>query len=232
MHKMFPAILVLLTARMLGGTNRQVNYLAGIVQFIQAATDIHRLIPDEGKNQLSLEKTTIPFSVLVGDLFYAHVFSLLSQGGLLAYLTPLSRTICQIHEGGVIRKEFVETGFATEEHILETRELEFASLPSIACRIAGELCGASTSQLMALEQLGRAVGMLTGSRMVPASAEQMKVWMEEALDALEQLPQGAMSEACKVMLTQLYGKNRNESFNLSIDVKSIGIAPSPRAVVV
>ncbi|MBM7865478.1 hypothetical protein GTO89_01630 [Heliobacterium gestii] len=231
-HKMFPAILVLLATRMFGAPSLQANCLASAVQFIQTGTDIHRTIPDEGRGLRHLEQATIPFSVLVGDLYYSQFLSLLCEGELLEYLTPISRMVCRVHEGGVLRKELVEPGFATDEHIMSMREMEFASLPALSCRIAGELCGASPRQLAALEQLGRAVGLLAGCRMLAAPSDEVAEWLDEAHEALCALPQGAMAEAFRVLLSQLDGCARHDGLKLPLEKPLLEGIVKPRVVVV
>lgn len=217
LKKMFPVILVLLVSRMFGKTTRQGSYMANVVQFIQMATHIHRTVPEEGTNIPEADRKAIPFSVLVGDLLYGQFFVFLCKGEILKYLEPLSEAICRIHEGAMIRKELVESGFALDEHVESMRELEFASLPAVACRLTGELSGASSEQLLALERLGQAIGLLASHHITKAPASQLNVWMRQALDALEELPRGTMVEACRTLLSQLSGQSWNDHYYATAD---------------
>ncbi|MDD2420936.1 MAG: hypothetical protein PHC60_03195 [Heliobacteriaceae bacterium] len=208
------SLLVLLIARMFGDPNRQAAYLANVVQLIDLAMEIHRKVPDEEAAVAAVDKNGIPFSVLVGDLLYGQFFAGLCRSGLLEFLSPLSVAICRMHEGGMMRKELAG-GPANTEKIETMRELEFASLPVAACRLAGQLSGALPDQIQALERLGQAIGLLNGAVVVPASPGQISAWLGQALDALKKLPPGRMREACRDLLDQLSGRSGEQDYRLA-----------------
>ncbi|MCW2278455.1 polyprenyl synthetase family protein [Heliophilum fasciatum] len=222
--KMYPAIVVLLIARMFGHTTRSMRYLASVVQCIHVATEIHRTIPDERAGTIR-DGQTIPFAALVGDLLYARFFALLCEGEILSCLYPLSQSICAMHEGAMIRKELVETGYAQENHTEAMRTLEGTSLVVTACRLAGQAGNASFEESQALEQFGRAVGMLGAQRLTSLSTSQAAHWLAQGLDAIEQLPQGAANDACRLLLNNLGARWRSETPRSAVVVADVACVP-------
>ncbi|QGG47755.1 polyprenyl synthetase family protein [Heliorestis convoluta] len=231
-QKMLPAILVFLTTRMYGETDRSTRYLALSVQFIQAATDIHRTVPEESWNRQSLEQQMIPSSVLMGDLLYAQAVDYLCEGQLFSYLDRVSEAICRIHEGAVIRKEIMENAFTAEERLEKAKELEFATLSALACRLAGEIHGVAPQDLKALEQFGRVAGLLAGQGTIASSMLQCNIWLKQGLEALGDLPSGVMNDAGQLLLTQLTGFSWNEIIPMSVESKNGTLTGKTKKVVV
>ncbi|KAB2954610.1 hypothetical protein F9B85_02745 [Heliorestis acidaminivorans] len=231
-QRMLPAILVLLTSKMYGQVDRKAHYLACTVQFVQAGTDIHRMVPEENWSRQLGEKDTIPSSVLMGDLLYAQAVDYLCEGHLFAYLEALSQALCYIHEGAVIRKEFADNAFVSDEQVEKAKELEFATLPALSCRITAEISGASPQEIRSLEQVGRVAGLLAGQSTTSSSMLQCNIWLKQGLEALEKLPTGIMNDSAQLLLTQLAGVSWNERMPLAVEGKSVAIAGKTKKVVV
>lgn len=187
-----PALL-LLCARLYGNINVQTITLAAVVQFIFMASNVHSGINEDSNDSQPLPKETDPrdgcqFPVLVGDYLYGRFFTSLCDANIVNYLHPLSKIICKINEGGILRlkqnsKEEI-TGNVLENIILnETAEL-FAG----SCRLGGALVGAGEMQQKFLHHTGISLGMAFGLMEYNAPSEQINKYLAKAQENIQYLP--------------------------------------------
>ncbi|MGI6686603.1 MAG: polyprenyl synthetase family protein [Bacillota bacterium] len=150
-----PALLVL-SAKVFKGYNYGCMMMAGVVELIHLAQDIHNQIPDE------CPKDVPQFPVLVGDYLFSKFFKKLSDHNLLEWLAPLASVICKMNEGGTIRREVIEHGRGLNKDYLDVLLMEYGLLTGLACKIGGSLAGCNERQADALEQFGLNLGMAWG----------------------------------------------------------------------
>jgi octaprenyl-diphosphate synthase len=149
-----PALLILAAELFGAGKARQVIPLAGIVQFIYLASYIHR----------QLGNAVTAFSVLVGDYLYSKFFANLCDCESLDFLTFLAKTICSIHEGGILRQELA-TGKQERWHLphcLEIIDKETALLTATSCCLGGKIAGATPEEIDILSDFGLNIGRAWG----------------------------------------------------------------------
>jgi len=151
-----PALLTL-AAKIFHGFNEKCLVMAVVVQLIHLAQEIHNRIPDD------CPKETPQFPVLVGDYLFSKFFKRLSDFHLLEWLAPLASTICKMNEGGIVRREVIESGRGREEDYLDVLHLEYGLLTGLSCKIGGVLAGCSEVQAGILEQFGLNLGMAWGT---------------------------------------------------------------------
>ncbi len=173
---LYPAML-LLVARMFGAGGEKGRPLAAVVQFIRLATHVHRY---DGKAP--------QYPVLVGDYLYSHFFFYLSKHDYLEMLAPLSASICQIHEGGIIRKEVLETGNGGLEDYAAVAEKEWGSLLAESCAIGAKIAGAAHEMVEAVHAYGRNFGTAWGILRSGFTKPSPDHYLCRAREALETLP--------------------------------------------
>lgn len=209
---LYPA-LVILPVKLLNGCREKMFAMAGVVQFIHLAQIIHNRIPDE------CPKHVPQFPVLIGDYLFSKFFKALSDADLLEWLAPLSSIICEMNEGGVIRKIVLEKGARTEQEYLSVLEQEHGLLAAQACKIGGVISNASQELIDDLEQFGLNIGMAWGivKEKIPLSPIE---FIEKARELTMKFPEGEEVDAMLDLLERiqlLASKNSNcQSFEKSV----------------
>ncbi|MBO8169532.1 MAG: polyprenyl synthetase family protein [Thermoanaerobacteraceae bacterium] len=177
---LYPGML-LLAAKMFGASMEQAIPLASVVQFIRMATHVHDY---DGKHP--------QYPVLVGDYLYSHFFLYLSRYNALDKLAPLSAAICQIHEGGIIRKEKIEEGNPSVADYISVAEKEYGILLAEACKIGAQLADAGEKSGETLYAYGRNLGTAWGiicSGFQQVSPGKFLVQARESLQLLPDVPE-------------------------------------------
>ena len=189
--------LVVLVTRMFSGNRAKAINMSAVIQFIHYATVIHNNIKDNE------DKFKPQLPVLVGDYLYSKFFSYLSKYDSLEYLAPLSQVICDIHTGGIVRKEVIEKGQGTTVEQYQTLKREHGLLMGEACKMAASLSEASKAQQELAYKFGVNVGIAWGALKERA----MSVFVHEALAKataiLKELPAGEAKEALDSLLQEL-----------------------------
>ncbi|MHB1420029.1 MAG: polyprenyl synthetase family protein [Bacillota bacterium] len=169
--------LVILSAQLFGCRNKKVIPLACVLQFIHLATLIHRSTREDPG-----------LLVLVGDYFYTRFFSYLCEHDSLPLLAELSRTICDINEGGISEEHpLPEDRCTTSVHILDRT---YGRLLAQACIVGGQLAGATVEQLGSLKEFGRNVGIAWGATRSGKRDLPVEKYLGQAKAALGKLPEG------------------------------------------
>lgn len=178
-----PALVVLMT-RLFGGNRAKAITMSAVVQFIHFATVMHNNIKDNE------DKFKPQLPVLIGDYLYSKYFSYLAQYDALQYLAPLSEIICEIHTGGVIRKEVLEAGDGSPIEYYQNLKREYGLLMAESCRIAASLSNVSED----IEELAYKFGLNIGIAWGALQEEIFPVLVSESLakatTLLMQFPEG------------------------------------------
>ncbi|KKM08783.1 hypothetical protein SY88_21990 [Clostridiales bacterium PH28_bin88] len=183
----YPAALIL-SARAMGFRGSRVQSMACVVQFINLATHTHRLCCQDPA-----------FPVLIGDYIYAKFFACLCDHEGLQWLAPLSKAICDIHEGGILRYENRKQGTAAPASYLEVvaKEIvakEKASLLRESCAIGAQLAGAANHHIALLSEFGLNLGMAWGAKRETEWNLPVDTYLAKAEENLRMLPEQAETQ--------------------------------------
>lgn len=196
-------VLVILSAGIGGRITDRVISLAGVLQYIYLASNVHGGINED---KVIAEAATgdprdgCQFPVLVGDYFYGRFFTTLCDAGIVEYLRPLSEIICEINEGAVIR---LKNKGEEKINTLLNRELvrkETAELIAGCCRLGGRLGGSDEKQQKILHRFGINLGLALGLLEQGNNYEQVGGYLREASSELEGLPQEAGRQGLKELV--------------------------------
>lgn len=165
-----PTLVVLMT-RLLSGNRAKAINISAVIQFIHYATVMHNNIKDNE------EKFKPQFPVLVGDYLYSKFFYYLSKHDALEYLAPLSQVICDIHTGGIVRKEMLEAGKGDSADYYLTLKREHGLLMAEACKIAADFSGSSQE----LQELAYKFGLNVGIAWGALKDNQFPILVHEAI---------------------------------------------------
>ncbi|HEY8911363.1 MAG TPA: geranylgeranyl pyrophosphate synthase [Desulfosporosinus sp.] len=152
-----PAI-VLATSRACGDHGRKSVALAGIVQLVFMANQVHSLMKDDNDIPEELRQ----FPVLVGDLLYGKFFLELCRENLLPFLDTLAQCIGTMSEGGISRWLARGKQLKTDEW-LEIIKQESAMITSKAAHLSAELAGVSLPLQDKLQAFGFELGLAWGA---------------------------------------------------------------------
>ena len=193
-----PSVLVLLCARLFGPPAAPVIALAAVVHFIYLAARSHQSVqewPGTGDPRVCYQ-----YPVLVGDYLYSHFFNCLCRHGILSYLQPLARVICQISEGSILRLQNNKE-ISRAELLRKAALKEGALLLGESCRLAARLCGASEEEEEILYRFGLNYGM---ALVLNDLGFEVRAYVEKALALLDRLPLGEAREALKELVVLWY----------------------------
>ncbi len=172
--------LLLAAARSYGVAGEKGILVASVLQFIYLATKVHSIVQDDQEKSFS---ENFQFPVLVGDYLYGQFFLYLCKASALEYLAPLAKVICEIHEGGILRKQGV-----SQAEELDIIAMEDASLYSAACGIGAGLGGAVPAEQELFRQFGRDLGLGIAALNRRLDPEQVNKAFGKARESLALLP--------------------------------------------
>lgn len=202
--------LILLTTNLYNTASRQVVFLAAILQFIHTASQIHKIVLENGSRieQTDDFRDYCQLPVLIGDYLYSQVFVSLCDAGLSNYLGVLAELIGQLNEGCILKLKTDQEGLLLEDSYMTAIEKESGQVIATCCRISGELAGASEDGLNCLENLGFNLGMALGlAEDIPGNLKAAEKYFENALNCLELLPQGEARDLLKRFIGLLQEEN-------------------------
>ncbi|HWQ43026.1 MAG TPA: polyprenyl synthetase family protein [Desulfosporosinus sp.] len=152
-----PAI-VLATSRACGDNGRKSVALAGIIQLIFMANQVHSLMKDDSDISEELRQ----FPVLVGDLLYGKFFLELCRENLLPFLDTLAQVMGTMSEGGISRWLSRGKKLKTDEWLVIIKQ-ESAMLTAKAAHLGAELAGVSLPLQDKLQAFGLELGLAWGA---------------------------------------------------------------------
>ncbi|MDA8441507.1 MAG: polyprenyl synthetase family protein [Peptococcaceae bacterium] len=145
--------LLLAISRAYGCRDKRAISVASVIQFIYLASRVHDIVHDNDQTE------EFQFPVLVGDYLYGQFFLHLCQAEALSYLAPLATTICQMHEGGILRQQFLAGKLDADISEIDIVEKEEAMLFAVACKIGASLGGASVQEQELFWRFGKYLGL-------------------------------------------------------------------------
>lgn len=152
-----PAI-VLAVSQAFRKQGQKAEALAGIIQYVFMANQVHKLMKDDSDIAEELRQ----FPVLVGDLLYGKFFLDLCREKLLSFLDPVAQVMGTMSEGGISRWLSRDKKLDRAE-ALEIIEMESASLTALAARLSAELAGVSVPLQQRVEAFGWELGLAWGA---------------------------------------------------------------------
>ncbi len=182
--------LVLLSSRIYGYSGEKAPCLASVFQFTHMASVAHKFIPEKDTDYIredSDPRDGSQFPILAGDYLYGKAFSFLYNAGMSNFVGPIAEIVCRIHEGGILKNRIKGNNPASKTYNEVVRK-ETAELFSGCTVMGARLAGASAEQQEIMGRLGMNMGMATGIMERGAAAKFAAVYLEEAMDALRQIP--------------------------------------------
>ncbi|QSP96111.1 polyprenyl synthetase family protein [Marinobacter salinisoli] len=156
-------LLVLLSSQAAGYDKDDHLKLAAVIEFLHTATLLHDDVVDtsdmrRGRSTANARWGNAP-SVLVGDFLYARAFEMMVELKSLAIMDVLSHATAVIAEGEVMQLMNVKNPNLTEDQYLKVIHDKTAKLFEAASHSGALLAGASDTQVQALRDYGRHLGL-------------------------------------------------------------------------
>jgi octaprenyl-diphosphate synthase len=156
-------MLLLLTAKALGGIKESHLVLAAVIEFIHTATLLHDDVVDESDLRRGKETANSVWgnaaSVLVGDYLYSSAFEMMVRTDNMRVMEILSTTTTAIAEGEVLQLLNCNNPETTEQKYLEVIARKTAILFSAATRLAAVISNADKKTEEALAIYGQQLGV-------------------------------------------------------------------------
>ncbi|MQL52046.1 hypothetical protein GFC01_07145 [Desulfofundulus thermobenzoicus] len=200
-HELIRPAMVLLSARLFGPLNTPVIALAAVIQFIYLASRVHQNVSEADGPATGDPRDGYQFPVLVGDYLYGRFFTSLCDYGLVCYLESLSRVICEMNEGGILRLQNRHQNNPDLVHKIVYKET--AALMGTGCGLAARLAGAPEQEQQKLTRYGVNLGMALGLQEYPDLRRDINAHLDKASATLTQLPPGEAREALKLLTQHL-----------------------------
>ncbi len=189
-NKTIRPALVILSSRVYGSNPEKTTVLASVFQFIYMASKVHEGISEDDSDYIrgdSDPRDGSQFPVLVGDFLFGKSFTFLCEADMLNMLRPLAEIVCQVHEGGIIRKKITGQD-PPPKAFLEVIRKETAELFAGCCALGARLAGAPEEDQKIIRHFGQNVGMAYGLLEQGIAKEYAPVYLEEALNNLSFIP--------------------------------------------
>jgi octaprenyl-diphosphate synthase len=217
-------ILVLLCARLVGGSAARAARLGCVVELLHTATLMHDDVVDRAPLRRGRPSANARWgddaALLVGDHLYARCMALLVADRDLAVMDALAAAMVSMTEAEVFQLERKRDGQLTEVDYLRIIREKTATFMSACCRIGGLIGGRDGGEVEALAafgehlgiafqiiddsldfdadeaRLGKAIGadLREGKRTLPLIATLERAQPEERTQILEALRRPALAE--------------------------------------
>jgi len=207
-NKTIRPALVILSSRIYGCNPAKAVALASVFQFIYMASKVHEGIPENDSDYIrgdSDPRDGSQFPVLVGDYLYGKFFSFLCDADIINLLQPMAEIICQIHEGGILRKK-VNGQNPSSQAFREVVRKETAELFAGCCALSARLAGAPEKDQELMGRFGQNLGMAYGlMEQDTPSKEYASVYLKEALNSLSLIPEKPERTVLEQLAHNLFG---------------------------
>lgn len=194
--------LVVISSRMYNGQREKTISLASIIQLTHIASRIHSLIEDK---EIKVSTLRRQYSVLVGDYIYSRSYKLLHDADLSCFLYQMATIIDNMSDGGVV--SILDP--ASEMEIIKK---ETAQLFGGACSMGAALGKATKNECKLLKTYGLALGMIYGMNERDIEYEEMREYIDTALNVLTELPDSPLRELMEQLIYVCAGHNRSSFF--------------------
>ncbi len=156
-------ILLLLAARLAGGSPARAARLGCVVELLHTATLIHDDVVDRAPLRRGRRSANACWgddaAVLVGDHLYARCMALLVADGDLRVMDALAAAMVSMTEAEVFQLERKRAGELTEADYLRIIRQKTATFISACCRIGGLAGGIDRAGVEALAAYGEHLGI-------------------------------------------------------------------------
>ncbi|MDD5274905.1 MAG: octaprenyl diphosphate synthase [Methylovulum sp.] len=156
-------MLLLLSAKALGGVSDKHLMLAAVIEFIHTATLLHDDVVDDSDLRRGKESANAVWgnaaSVLVGDYLYSRAFEMMVRTGNMRVMEILSKTTTAIAEGEVLQLLNCNNPETTEAKYLEVIARKTAILFSAATRLGAVIADTSAELEENLALYGQHLGI-------------------------------------------------------------------------
>ncbi|MCL6559114.1 MAG: polyprenyl synthetase family protein [Firmicutes bacterium] len=189
-NKTIRPALAILSSRLFGGNQKKTIALASVFQFIYMASRVHNGITESDSDYLrgdSDPRDGSQFPVLVGDYLYGKFFTLLCDAGIINLLQPVAEIICDIHEGGILKKKAAGQDHSSQSWREVVRK-ETAELFAGCCFLSARLAGAPEEQQEVMRHFGLNLGMAFGLMEKGVSFDTVEGYIEKAKKELAAMP--------------------------------------------
>ena len=136
--------------RYLGVDKRVTLLMASVFKMVHMGNAIHAYVKDDEEGQLY--NRDLQFSILLGDYLFGKILNLLLEAQAHKHLDTLTRTICEVNEGMIMR-------YKTNEDNHKIIEKTSGSLYAAAFETAAKMAGVDPEQIGLYIQLGYHIGM-------------------------------------------------------------------------
>ncbi len=154
---------LLLCAQLCGYKGDRDVFLAGIIEFIHAATLLHDDVIDQAAFRRGATSANKRWGdhlpVLVGDYLYAKSFYWLVDDGDYSIMSTVSSATANVTDGEIYQLHKSGVSDLSEEEYMYIISRKTASLIAASCKIGGILGGITGRFLEALEFFGKQVGI-------------------------------------------------------------------------
>lgn len=156
-------MLLLLSAKALGGVSDKHLILAAVIEFIHTATLLHDDVVDDSDLRRGKESANAVWgnaaSILVGDYLYSRAFEMMVRTGNMRVMEILSKTTTAIAEGEVLQLLNCNNPETTEAKYLEVIARKTAILFSAATRLGAVIANTSAELEENLALYGQHLGI-------------------------------------------------------------------------
>lgn|GEM_PF-507063 len=195
--------LVILSARFSGDINNRVISMAAAMELAYLAQQIHNRIGEEDQPAAEPPGSGPQLPVLVGDYIFGKFLLYVCEAGCLEFLPVLADIVCQMNEGGVIRKDVLESGQGSTLTTLRVIKKETALLFAESCRIGATIGGASADFVATLREFGLQLGMAVGCHQFRQEPGLVENYLGHAKEELRQLPSGRDRDLLEKLAVQI-----------------------------
>lgn len=203
--------LVILSARIAGQGDRRVITFAAGMEMMYMAQQIHNRIGDEAQFNLTDTGKKMKLQVLIGDYIYGKFLVYISEAGCLEFLPGLCETVCQMNEGGIMRRGIIEKGNGELLVHLQVIRKETALLLAEACRVGAILGGASAEMVANLYDYGLQLGMAVGCHQAGLDSGLVDNYFEQAQKQLQLLPHSPNRELLEMLTDQVLSSGKRQA---------------------
>lgn len=207
-QNMRPA-LVLLSNRLFNPVTEKTIALAGVLQFIYMASQIHLKVQESitNKENYGDSRYKYQFPVLVGDYLYGRFFTTLCDAGIVKYLKNLAEIICSINKGGILSPKYSNVELMDTQQYLNVIKKETAEMFACSAYLGADVAGAGEEDKRYLYDFGINIGMAYGLLERGASAKQIAYYLNSAKAAIKHFPPSREINLFKELLILLAKEN-------------------------
>jgi len=199
--------LVILSSRIYDGDPGKTAVLAGAFQLAYMASRMHGSISEDGSDLTRhgpAMRDEVQLPILMGDYLYSKAYMILFEAGITGMLGVLAEIICQVNEGGILRKK-LGGHKPVPQMFREIIRKETGEFFGGCCRLGACLAGAPEEDQESMRLFGQNLGMAYGLQEQGVSFEQTAVYTEKALKYLTPVPDRPEKKVLSQLVYMLSG---------------------------